>query len=200
MSGKDVVSKVIKSFGIPRLLIILAAGGILVYLSVSDMTGNGGNDVIKNNNLNKETESGQETEDIEDDYNKKYGDMMKAEVENVLSKVQGVGRLKVMLTMESTSEKIVLRDNPYQTENSTDTDSTGATRSTESYRSEQKTVCITKGGDSTPYIVKELEPKIKGVVVVAEGGDDINIKKEIMEAIQVLFGIEPHKIKVMKLE
>ena len=54
--------------------------------------------------------------------------------------------------------------------------------------------------DSTgnPYIVKTLQPDVEGVLVVAEGADDSIVKKNISEAVQVLFGIDVHRIKVAK--
>ena len=51
----------------------------------------------------------------------------------------------------------------------------------------------------TPYVVKEIEPEIEGVLVAAEGGGNSQTAKNISEAIMALFDIEAHKIKVMKL-
>ena len=45
---------------------------------------------------------------------------------------------------------------------------------------------------------KEILPKVEGVVVVAEGGDQPVIVKNITESIQALFGIETHKIRIGK--
>jgi stage III sporulation protein AG len=42
--------------------------------------------------------------------------------------------------------------------------------------------------------------QVKGVLVIAQGGGDSRIQKEIMEAAQALFDIEAHKIKIMKME
>ena len=53
-------------------------------------------------------------------------------------------------------------------------------------------------GSSSPYVSKELSPEIEGVVVIAEGGDDAVVVKNITEAVQALFGVEAHKIKIMK--
>ena len=45
----------------------------------------------------------------------------------------------------------------------------------------------------------ESYPKISGVVVVAEGGEDPHVIQNIHEAVQALFQVEAHKIKVMKI-
>lgn len=45
---------------------------------------------------------------------------------------------------------------------------------------------------------KELSPKIEGVVVIADGGENAVVKENINSAVQALFDIEPHKIRIMK--
>lgn len=45
---------------------------------------------------------------------------------------------------------------------------------------------------------KELSPKIEGVVVIADGGENAVVKENISSAVQALFDIEPHKIRIMK--
>lgn len=197
MSGKDTLSKIIKMFGIPKLILVLACGILLVILSIGDITGqNKKTDSSRKNETDtvmSENDSG--PSDID-----KYTEKMESQIEGVLSHVSGVGNTKIMITVESTAEKIVLKDTPYETETVSETDTSGTTRNKESRKSEETTIYMSDEGDNIPYIVKETLPLVKGVVVVCEGGDDVTVKKEIIEAIQVLFGIESHKIKVMKLE
>lgn len=50
------------------------------------------------------------------------------------------------------------------------------------------------------FSIKELEPEIAGIVVVAQGGDEERIIKEITDACEVLFSLPIHKIKVMKMK
>lgn len=49
-------------------------------------------------------------------------------------------------------------------------------------------------------MASETNPRVEGVLVIAEGGDSSRVKQEIIEAAQALFGIEAHKIKIMKME
>ena len=46
--------------------------------------------------------------------------------------------------------------------------------------------------------MKELNPKVEGIVVIAQGGENAVVVKNITEAIQALFDVDTHKIKVMK--
>ena len=48
-------------------------------------------------------------------------------------------------------------------------------------------------------MTEEASPVIEGVLVAAQGGDNLSVVENISEAAMVLFGVEAHKIKVMKL-
>ncbi len=45
----------------------------------------------------------------------------------------------------------------------------------------------------------ERMPQVEGVVVACEGGDRASVQAEISAAVQALFDLEPHKIKVCKM-
>ena len=89
--------------------------------------------------------------------------------------VEGVGKVEVFLTCEGTQEKVVEKD---ETETVYERDSRG---------------------NQTPYVSAEIYPQVTGVLVVAQGGDDPVVIQNIQEAVQVLFQVEAHKIKVMKM-
>ena len=55
-------------------------------------------------------------------------------------------------------------------------------------------------GSQTPYITSETFPEIRGVLVVAEGGDNPVLVQQIQEAVMALFHVEAHKIKVLKMK
>ena len=77
----------------------------------------------------------------------------------------------------------------------------GGTRQTRSERREEGTVYITEeDGSRTPYVSETIQPRVEGVTVVAQGGDDARIQKSITEVIEALFDIEAHKIKVVKMK
>jgi len=119
----------------------------------------------------------------------------------ILCNVQGVGNVSVMLTINSKGETIVEKDVSKTEKTSLETDSTGGTRNTTEIASDEVTVYLEdENGKQVPYVIKELEPTVEGVIVIAEGGDDPIVVKEISEAIMALFSVQAHKIKVMKME
>ena len=122
-------------------------------------------------------------------------------LEAILSAMQGVGRVDVMITLASRGEKIVEKDIPLERNNILETDAEGGNRSTnEMYSKEETVYTVNAQGDKIPYVTKETGVEVAGVSVVAQGGDQAMVQKNISEVIQALFGIEEHKIKVVKMK
>lgn len=112
-----------------------------------------------------------------------YEKRMEKKLEQTLTQVAGVGDVKVMLTLKGTSEKVVEKD-----------------RERDEERTREETVYHGETASSrTPFVNKELRPEVEGVVVIAEGGDNALVIQNIMEAVQALFPVDTHKIKVMKM-
>ena len=125
-----------------------------------------------------------------------YTERMERKVEELLSQVEHVGKVKVMLTVSSTEEKTVLQDGTTEKKETTETDSAGGSRVTESENTERETVLI---GDA-PYLLSESFPGVIGVVVIAEGSGTGSVDYDILNAVQVLFNLPAHKIKIMKMK
>ena len=130
-----------------------------------------------------------------------YAKRMEEELQELLSAMEGVGEVKVMITIRDLGQQVVEKDVPSESGWMSETDSAGGTRESESARQEESTVYITDSeGNRTPYISQTTQPEIEGVTVVAQGGGDALIQKNITEVIQALFDIEAHKIKVVKMK
>ena len=129
----------------------------------------------------------------------KYEEYLEKRTEETLRHVEGVGEVEVMITLRSTGQKIVEKDQQSSSQSTEETDSAGGTRSTEESSSD-KTSVYEQGTDGAqiPYVTKEISPEVEGVVVIADGGDNAVVVRNITEAVQALFGVEAHKIKIMK--
>ena len=105
-----------------------------------------------------------------------------------------------MLTLSSSEQKITLQDGSNTSEETTQSDQSGGSRMDSKSQSGEESVLVKKNGEEIPYVVQVQAPVVEGVVVVAQGIDSGKKKTEIIEAIQALFPVETHKIKVMKME
>lgn len=128
-----------------------------------------------------------------------YLEQMEKELEELLGQVDGAGRVKVMLTLEQSAELVVLTD-VKETQRQTEESGTGEAgkKGRETIREESTIYDETSKGKS-PYVVKKRYPQVQGVVVIAQGAGTGRVSKELAEAVQALFGLEAHKIKVLKL-
>ena len=118
---------------------------------------------------------------------------------DLLKQVDGVGEVTVMLTLKSGGQKIIEKDQSSTSQTTEEADSEGGTRTVEDTTSDKTSIYEQEAdGSSVPYVSKELSPEIEGVVVIADGGDNAVVAQSITEAVQALFGVEAHKIKIMK--
>lgn len=130
-----------------------------------------------------------------------YEGYMENKLEQAISAMEGAGKVKVMITVNTSRELIVAKDTPVIRSNTTENDSEGGSRTVNELNSEEETVYRKESdGSSSPYVVKTLQPIIEGVVVITQGGDRPEVSKNITEAIVALFDIEPNKIKVVKMK
>lgn len=127
-----------------------------------------------------------------------YEQQLETRVKNILKNVDGVGKVDVMIALYSSSEKVIRSDTNSSGSLTEETDSSGGTRRSESSAYSTTTIMEDSNGNSTPVIEKEVYPEISGIVISAEGGDDPKVRSEISTAMEALFGLPAHKIKVLK--
>ena len=187
----------IKEIGAPKLLLLFLAGICLVVLSFPDLFGSKSKTQEKKTEVNT-VSMGTETKDnqIEDSIITYYEDKLK----RTLEKVSGIGKVEVMITLKSSKEQVVLKDTPFEQENLSETDEAGGSRISGSLKNDETTVLITnESGENVPYVTKQLEALVEGVVVIAEGGGNGKIAMDIVESVEVLFDVPAHKVKVLQM-
>ena len=118
----------------------------------------------------------------------------------LLSAVKDAGKVQVMITVDRSVQKNVLQDGSTETEQLTETDSAGGSRTSVSEKKEGTTVFYDIQGETTPYILSEAYPQVIGVVVLAQGSGTGTVDLDILHAVQVLFDLPAHKIKIMKMK
>ncbi len=121
-------------------------------------------------------------------------------LEELFKNIDGAGEVKVMITYKSGPEKVVATETKNSEESSQESDTDGAERTSKNISSEVKMAYSQNNmSPGEPFIVKEKTPEIEGIVVVAQGGDDITVKDAISKAAQALFNVPAHKVEVLKM-
>ncbi|AJD30355.1 stage III sporulation protein AG [Clostridium sporogenes] len=153
--------------------------------------------VMSKNEDPKNKQTQEEKIEIE---NEDYERETQSKLKTTLEKIDGVGKVEVMITFESGEEKVPAVNINNSTNKSVEKDTEGGTRNT-TQENEGSSVVITNNGDKTqPLIVKEYKPKITGVCIVAEGAEDNITKLRISKAVVDLFSLAENKVNVYPMK
>lgn len=179
-----------------QLLILLLVGILLLVIAVPVPKGN--DQTIKSGESVSSATAGQ-SQAGSSDVDLDYIDYLENHLAENLSQINGAGEVSVMITLKSSTEKVIEKDNNQQTETVTESDSQGGTRTTSNLSHEEGTIYEDRSDNTkSPYVSKTIAPQVEGVVVIASGGDNALVKENITEAVRALFDIDTHKIRIMK--
>ncbi len=128
-----------------------------------------------------------------------YETQLEIRLKQLLSQVDGVGQVEVMIVLKESEEKVWRTDTTTSISSTQETDQGGGTRKIENSEQSEDTILSGSSGQGTPILEKEIRPQIGGVVVSAQGGGNPKVQAEITEAVEALFDVPSHKIKVLKM-
>ncbi len=124
-----------------------------------------------------------------------YAQQLEERLETLLSTVHGVGRNQVMVTMEQGPEYVYATEekNSMQTDQTSESDKI----STENKSSdEEKYIMIATDEGDQPLLLTQLAPRVKGVVVVCEGGNNETVCRQVVQVLATALDIGENRICV----
>ena len=110
-----------------------------------------------------------------------YASLIEDEIERTVSRISGVGRVEVAVTVSGGNRTVVAKD-------------ITTVKNGNEVQTTETTVII--GGKVV--VLCELYPEISGVLIVAGGADDLSVKLKILSAVTTLLDIEEDKIEIVK--
>lgn len=138
---------------------------------------------------------------FEEEKNTDYVTCWEEKLEESLRCVEGAGKVKVLLYVGESEEMILARDGAEEVSDTTETDASGGTRHISESRTDQTVVrTVDERGQNVPLVVKTTAPGVEGVVVIAQGADRAQVRRDIFEAIQVLFDVDMNRISIIKMK
>lgn len=190
--------------GKDRFLILIIGGLLLLVITYPLPSGSDGKNgqngtgktAVSQKSETAVPESGQEIKGSSD-----YAAKTEARLAEILSNVSGAGKVKVFISFGDYGTNVVEKDVSY-TRNNEDRSGTDIqnTSTVNTENTETTVYTADENGNEVPFVRKIMTPKVEGVLVVAEGGENQKVRGEMKEAIMALFGIEEHKIKVVKMK
>lgn len=198
---KDKITKVIKKFKnifnkdskrLGENLVILMIIGVIIIIAGGALFGGDKEKKVKtedSDNEKLETLGGIEKSD--------KNISLELKVEEILSQINGAGEVKVLITYETGLEIVPFTNIKRSDDIVDEQDSAGGIRKANQNSYESSIVYEEEaGGIKKPIVVKEVYPKVKGVVIVADGGSDLTIRESLLKAVEVLLDVPVHKIQV----
>jgi len=125
---------------------------------------------------------------------------LEEELEAFLSLVDGAGQVRVMLSAFGGRETVFAVDTTSNHSYVMEEDAQGGTRDQRQISTQEQTVIITdRNGIDQPLVLREIEHRIEGVVIIAEGGDDPFVRDALTRAAMAVLGADAHRVQVLAM-
>jgi len=134
------------------------------------------------------TGGGEETGYLPDDIS------LEMRLEEILSQMEGVGETSVSIIFAEGPTREYAVNVSTTAKEIQEKDQSGGVRTTNEKTETGQMVMI--DGNAKPVLVKESMPKIQGVLIVAEGVDNPQVKERVFKAVQTLLQVPAHRITI----
>lgn len=156
------------------MLIIISAVAGVIFLVASEFLVSDKNESASDENITADD----------------YAEMIEDKLTTLVSSIEGAGEAVVMVTVETGEENV------YAKEVKSDEES-NENKSSSKYEYEY---IVIKSGTSSEngMLLKVIEPNIRGVAIVCDGGENAAVRENIINAVSAVLDIKSNKISVSK--
>ena len=123
-------------------------------------------------------------------------DDLELRLEKILSKINGVGKVSVLITYSESSTLVQIYNVSSSTSTVEEKDTSGGTRTTETQNNQKDVIT---DGTSNVITEKMIKPIVEGAIITAQGAEDSVVKSNIISAVEAVTGIATHKIQVFEM-
>ncbi len=113
-------------------------------------------------------------------------------LEKTLLACNGVGRVKVMLSVKSGTERVYAHEERTRSDKN-ETES-------EMHELDTKPSVISAEGGEEPLIIKQVYPKFQGALIICDGAESPSVRADITEAVASVTGLRADKISIIKMK
>ena len=117
---------------------------------------------------------------------------LEKKMEEILSKMSGVGRVDVLLTLESGEELVLATDSTLRY--------SGSPQNPNDYDRANETVTVSGGNGTDVVVTQQRNAKFRGALIVCDGGDNDRVRLKIVEAVCALTGLGADRVAVVRWE
>lgn len=154
-------------------------------------------DVLENTQINNTktlAKSNKQTLEVLDEE-----DNLKEDLEEILAKIEGVGKVKVLITYSETSQIMALYNEDNTQSDTEEQDSGGGNRKISETSTKKEVIYQEIDGEKVPVTQSTVKPKIEGAIITATGAGNSDVKIKITQAVEAATGLATHKIQVFEM-
>lgn len=122
-----------------------------------------------------------------------------AKLADVVGSIQGAGKCRIMVTLENGVEYVYATQQKVNTDRQEGTDGNSSKLNQRDDTEESIVIVETENGRGRGCWVTELQPTVKGVVIVCEGGDQPLVQQRVTDAVTIALNISSKRVCVTKL-
>jgi len=164
-----------------KYVVLIAIVGIfLIFLSTT--------------NSKKENIKKPKTEKLEKQTPEEYVEQLEKKLNNIISKIKGVGRSEVLITIENGVENVYANSEKKATNSNENVSGKMSTRND----TQKDVVVIDTHEGKQALVVTQKEPTIKGVLVVCDGADNVSVVEKVTDAVSKSLNIKKNRLSVVK--
>ncbi len=119
-------------------------------------------------------------------------------LKTLVESIDGAGACQVMVTLENGVEYVYATEERRNTDRQEDVSGEDS-RLTQRDDNQSSVIVIDSENGREGLLVTEIQPTIRGVVVVCEGGDDAEVRERVISAVTVALNISAKRVCITKL-
>lgn len=112
------------------------------------------------------------------------------ELEEILGKMDGVGQVRVLLTVQDDGQRQLATDGELSY--------SGSPQAPDDYQRTNETVLVDGAQGDEPVVTRQWSPTYRGALVVCQGGGQASVRLAVTEAVTVLTGLTADRVTVAK--
>jgi len=127
-------------------------------------------------------------------------DEFSSKLEDILQNINGVGKVKVLITYSQTSQTVPMYNEDTTQKDTEETDTNGGSRKVIETDVKRDVIYQESSGQKVPITQSIVSPKIEGAIITAQGAGNANVKADIIQAVEAVTGVSSHKIQVFAMK
>lgn len=120
---------------------------------------------------------------------------LEQKLKKILSNINGVGEVEVLITYSQTSVINPVYNEDLGESITEEEDTSGGKRTISTTNNKKEVVC----SDNKVITQSVTSPQIQGAVIIAKGASDVNVKANIIQAVEAATGLSTYKIQVFEM-